>query len=111
MNTQVLKALSVLSLSILLISLSGCSGSEQMHGEWNLVSKGRYTRLIFNGDGNVDIYTKSGLAGTGQWTFNGASGVVRIQFEGASWSGIYSSGSLAFQSKGREPTTYRKSEF
>lgn len=111
MNTHVFSSLSALSLALLLISLTACSSAEDMVGEWTLESQGRYTRLVLNEGGDVDIYTRSGPAGTGQWTFNGSSNVLRIEFDGASWSGIHSSGSLAFQSKGRDPTIYRKSEF
>lgn len=110
MNPRVFPPFSTLSLFVLLLALAACgAGSEQVIGEWTLDSKGRYTRLVLSDDGGVDVYTQAGLAGTGQWSFNGS--VLRIEFEGASWSGIYSAGSLSFQSKGRPPTVYRKSEF
>ena len=111
MKTPLIKALSVLSLTLLLVPFSACGTSEPVVGEWTLDSQGRYTRLIFSEDGAVDVYSKDGLVGTGQWSHEGFSDVVRIELKGETWSGIKSSGSLAFQSKGREPTIYRKSEF
>lgn len=111
MNPRAFQAFSVLSLLLLLLPLSACNNAESLIGEWTLETQGRYTRLIFSADGAVAIYTQSGLAGTGQWRLEGLSDILRIEFRGEYWSGTYSSESLAFQSKGREPTIYRKSDF